>query len=267
VRGSARLLPAALAVATLTTAACAARGFVPPTAPGTADAALATAYRASIARCADLRSLTAEIALAGKVDGRRVRGRLQVGLTREGGVRIEAVAPFGAPMFTLAGGASGGVLWLPRSQETVRATPSEILEALTGVGLGAGDLFEIVTACPGVDDVSVKTERFDQAHLARAILRRGATVWWTPGVAPFRPLAVQREGALVEYRTFAGDAPQSLRLTAAGTGGAAGRADLTLTLSQVEPNPSLGPDAFALDVPPGAKVLTVSELRQAGVLR
>ena len=266
-RGSGAFPRVALVLATLLTASCAARGFVPPTAPGTADAELATAYRASIARCGDLRSLTAEIALAGKVDGRRVRGRLQVGLTRDGGVRIEAVAPFGAPMFTLAGTASDGVLWLPRSQETARATPSEILEALTGVGLATGDLFEIVTACPGVDDVSVKTERFAQAHLARAILRRGATVWWTPGATPFRPLAVQREGALVEYRTFAGEQPQALRLTAAGAGGAAGRADLTLTLSQVERNPSLGPEAFALDVPPGAKVLTISELRQAGVLR
>jgi hypothetical protein len=267
VRGSARLRLAALVLATLTAAACAARRFVPPTAPGTPDAGLAAAWGASIARCADLRSLAAEIALAGKVDGRRVRGRLQVGLTREGGVRIEAVAPFGAPLFTLAGGASGGVLWLPRSQETVRATPSEILEALTGIALGTGDLFEIVTACPGVDDASVRTERFDQAGLARAILGRGTTVWWKPGVTPLRPIAVQREGALVEYRAFAGDRPQSLRLSATGTGGAAGRADLTLTLSQVEANPALGPEAFTLDVPPGARVLTISELRQAGVLR
>ena len=143
-----------------------------------------------------------------------MRGRLHVGLTRDGGVRIEAVAPFGAPMFTLAGSASGGVLWLPRSQEAVRATPSEILEALTGVGLGPADLFEIVTACPGADDPAVKTDRFEKDGLARATLRRGAMVWWKPAVMPLQPVAVQREGALVEY-------PQLCRRTAAGaaTGG------------------------------------------------
>ena len=122
-----RLLAAA--AATLTLAGCAARGFVVPTGPATVDTTLAQAYQASIASCGDLQSLTAEIALAGRVDGRRVRGTLQVGLTRDGGVRIEAVAPFGAPIFTIAGRADTGTLWLPRSREVVRAAPAEILEA------------------------------------------------------------------------------------------------------------------------------------------
>ena len=103
---------AAAAVATLTLAGCAARSFVVPTGPATVDTALAQAYQASIASCGDLRSLTAEIALAGRVDGRRVRGTLQVGLTRDGGVRIEAVAPFGAPIFTIAGRADAGTCLL-----------------------------------------------------------------------------------------------------------------------------------------------------------
>jgi hypothetical protein len=53
---------------------------------------------------------------------------------------------------------------------------------------------------------------------------------------------------------------------AAGTPGAS-RADLSLTLQQVEANVALGAEAFTLAVPDGAKVLTLSELRQAGVLR
>ena len=98
-------------------------------------------------------------------------------------------------------------------------------------------------------------------------LRSGAEVWWRPGVSPLHPLGARRAGALVEYRAFAGDRPQTVRLGATpGTAGAS-RADLSLTLQQVETNVALGDEAFTLAVPDGAKVLTLSELRQAGVLR
>ena len=269
-RGSARLALASLGASLLVVAGCAARGFVVPTGPGTVEPTLAEAYQASIAPCGDLRSLTADIKLSGRVDGRRVRGTLQVGLTRDGGVRIEAVAPFGAPIFTIAGRADAGTLWLPRSREVVRAAPAEILEALTGVALPASGLFEIVTACPASDDAVVKAERFSSPDLARVSLRSGAEVWWRPDVSPLHPLGARRVGALVEYRAFDSDRPQTVRLAAtpgtAGTPGAS-RADLSLALQQVETNAALGDEAFALAVPDGAKVLTLIELRQAGVLR
>jgi hypothetical protein len=266
VRGSAAALAVAVAAA-LAAGGCAARRFVVPTGPGIVDPTLAQAYQASIASCGELRSLTADIKLSGRVDGRRVRGTLQVGLTREGGVRIEAVAPFGAPIFTIAGRPDGGILWLPRSREVVRAAPAEILEALTGVDLPPSGLFEIVTACPAADDAVVKAERFADPDLARVSLRSGAEVWWRPDVAPVRPLGARRAGALVEYRAFTGDRPRTVRLGATpGTAGAS-RADLSLTLEQVETNVPLGDDAFTLAVPDGARELTLGELRQAGVLR
>ena len=139
--------------------------------------------------CGDLRSLTADIKLSGRVDGRRVRGTLQVGLTRDGGVRIEAVAPFGAPIFTIAGRADAGTLWLPRSQEVVRAAPAEILEALTGVALPPSGLFEIVTACPAADDAVVKAERFtnpDPRARVAAQRRRGVVAAGRGAAAPAR---------------------------------------------------------------------------------
>ena len=208
-----------------------------PTGSGTVEPTLAQAYQASIASCGDLRSLTADIKLSGRVDGRRVRGTLQVGLTRDGGVRIEAVAPFGAPIFTIAGRADAGTLWLPRSREVVRAAPAEILEALTGVALPPSGLFEIVTACPAADDAVVKAERFSKPDLARVSLRSGAEVWWRPDVSPLHPLGARRAGALVEYRAFAGDRPQTVRLGA--TPGTAAHPALlapisSLTLQQVE---------------------------------
>jgi hypothetical protein len=231
------------------------------------DTSLAQAYQASVAACADLRSITADVALAGRVDGRRVRGTLQIGLTRDGGVRIEAVAPFGAPIFTIAGRADDGTLWLPRSKAVVHAAPAAILDALTGVALPPSGLFEIVTACPAADDAVVKAERFEKPPLARASRRSGPEVWWRPGATPLHPLGTRRQGAVAEYKTFAGDRPQSLRLGAAPGGATAPRADLTLTLQQVEANVALGAEAFTLQVPAGARELTLAELRQADVLR
>ena len=266
-RGSALATRAASLGTALLLAGCAARGFVVPSGGGTVEPSLAQAFQASVASCGDLRSLTADIKLSGRVDGRRVRGTLQVGLTRDGGVRIEAVAPFGAPIFTIAGRADAGTLWLPRSQEVVHAAPAEILEALTGVALPASGLFEIVTACPAPDDAVMKAERFAKPDLARVSLRTGTEVWWRPDVSPLRPLGGRRAGAVVEYRAFAGERPQILRLGATPGASGASRADLTLTLKQVEPNVALGDDAFTLSVPAGAKGLTVGELRQAGVLR
>ena len=252
--------------AALALAGCAPKAFVVPTGPAVVEPSLAQTFQASLASCADLRSFTAEVALAGRVDGRRIRATLQIGLTRDGGVRVEAVAPFGAPIFTIAGRADTGTLWLPRSREVVRAAPAEILDALTGVSLPASGLFEMLTACPAADDAVVKAERFETPALARVSLRTGTEVWWRPGVTPLRPLGARRQGAVAEYKTFAGDRPAVVRLGGA-PGAGASRADLTLTLKGVETNPALGPEAFTVDVPEGARGLTLSELRQAGVLR
>jgi hypothetical protein len=263
VRGSALRL-AALAALVLASA-CAPRRFAPPTGGGTPDPGLADAFRQRIAACADLRTLTADIGLSGRVDGRRIRGTLQVGLTRDGGVRIEAVAPFGAPIFTIAGRGGEGTLWLPRSKEVVRAAPSAILAELTGVTLPPAGLFEIVSACPAPDDAVVRAERFTSPDLARVTLKAGSEIWWRPA-SPGQPIAVRREGAVAEYLAFAAGRPQKLRLgTPAGAGST--RADLTLTVKDVDTNVALGPEAFTVDVPGDAKGLALSELRQAGVLR
>ena len=45
--------------------------------------------------------MTADLRLSGRIDGERVRGTLQVGVTRDA-MRLEGLAPFGAPVFVLA---------------------------------------------------------------------------------------------------------------------------------------------------------------------
>jgi hypothetical protein len=265
VPGSTLRLGVALALLVLA-AACAPKRFAAPTGGGTPDPALAEAFRTATAACADVRTLTADIGLSGRVDGQRVRGTLQVGLTRDGGVRVEAVAPFGAPIFTIPGRGDEGTLWLPRSKEVVRGAPSAILEGLTGVSLPQAGLFELVTACPAPDDAVARAERFASPDLARVTLQGGSEIWWRPDTGAAQPIAVRREGAVAEYLAFANGRPQKLRLgTPAGAG--ASRADLTLAIKAVDTNVALGPEAFSVDVPGDAKVLALSEIRQAGVLR
>jgi hypothetical protein len=148
----------------------------------------------------------------------------------------------------------------------VRAAPSAILAELTGVALPPAGLFEIVSACPAPGDAVVRAERFASPDLARVTLGGGTEIWWKPATGAGQPIAVRREGAVAEYLAFAAGRPQKLRL---GTPAAAAatRADLTLTVKDVETNVALGPEAFTVDVPAGARVLALSELGQAGVLR
>ena len=49
--------------------------------------------------CRAIRTLTAEVAVSGSAGGHRLRGRLSVGVAAPASVRLEAVAPFGAPLF------------------------------------------------------------------------------------------------------------------------------------------------------------------------
>ena len=59
-------------------------------------------YRAAAAQCPGLQTLTAEIGLSGRAAGERLRGRLIAGFGEPDAMRIEAVAPFGAPLFVIA---------------------------------------------------------------------------------------------------------------------------------------------------------------------
>ena len=77
--------------------------------------------------------------MSGRAGGERVRGRILAGLEAGGAVRLEAVAPFGAPFFILAGRNERATLVLPRERRVFQDTGvAEVLERLTGLTLGAG---------------------------------------------------------------------------------------------------------------------------------
>jgi hypothetical protein len=83
------------------------------------------------AACRGVRTLTAELALAGRAGPDKLRGRVQAGFTRPSAMRLEGVAPFGPPAFILVARDRTATLVLPRESGVLRgAQADEILGAL-----------------------------------------------------------------------------------------------------------------------------------------
>ena len=119
----------------------------PPAHP-TPDPTAADAFTTATAACKGFRSIEGELSLSGRAGGERVRGRILAGLEAGGAVRLEAVAPFGAPFFILAGRNERATLVLPRERRVLKDTGvADVLERLTGLALGADDLRLILSGC------------------------------------------------------------------------------------------------------------------------
>jgi hypothetical protein len=258
------LLPA-LAIATV---ACGAPLMKLPQGPGAPAADAADALSQATAECRAVRTLTAEVAASGRADGSRFRGRLLAGVAAPASARIEAVAPFGPPLFILVATGDDATLLLPRDDRVLeRGHPREVLDAVAGVPLDAADLFVTLAGCAPGDPPARGNERgsdwrvLEGADGVELYLHRDGTP------QPWRLVAMIRRPASgpawrAEYRDHQGGLPQTIRLSSIATPGGRGF-DLTLRLAQVETNVPLEPSVFRVDVPPSASPITLDELRHA----
>ena len=90
----------------------------------------------------------AEIAVSGSAGGRRVRGRLLAGVAAPASARLEAMAPFGPPLFIFVANNDDATLLLPRDDRVLEhGRPDAVLEAVAGVPLDAADLHATLTGC------------------------------------------------------------------------------------------------------------------------
>jgi hypothetical protein len=209
--------------------------------------------------CDRVTALTADVRVSGSVDRQRVRARLIAGVARPASARLEAVAPFGAPLFVFVARAGEATLLLPRDDRVLEhGRPAEVLDAATGVPLDPAALRVTLTGCASNPDAAGARAIGADWRVVRdgdgeLYLRRSAAA------APWRIVATVRPAWRAEYGDFDGDLPRTIRLTSADR-----RAfDLRLALSQVEVNPSLGADAFTVQVPPSASPITLDELRHS----
>ncbi|HVC21225.1 MAG TPA: hypothetical protein VNE16_14185 [Vicinamibacterales bacterium] len=236
-----------------------------PAGPGAPVPGFADILQQATAACGSVRTFSAEIAVAGRLGSRRVRGRLLAGLDAPDGLRLEGLAPFGGPVFVLVARAGRATLLLPRDGRVLRgAEPGAVLEALTGLTLSPADLLAIVSGCGVARRTPVSARaygrdwlRVDLAAGARLYLRREDGAWRL--VAAVEPRA-GHDGLRIEYGAMQ-QGPKTLRLIDGD-----GRLDLRLTLSQVDLNVPLNPRAFRVRVPDDAAPITLDELRRLGLL-
>jgi len=243
----------ALVAAAAFAAACAAR--VPERPVGTAtDAPDALQALAEVTRhCRPLRTATAEIRLSGRVGTARVRARLLAGFAEPDSLRLEALAPFGAPALVLASNGVTTTLFFPRDAQVLRDAPvAAVLDALTGLALEAGDLRRLIFGC--VIGEEGRGRRYGAAWQVvesgdtRAFLKHGVLVG-----ADYR-------GWRVDYAAHVSAMPRTVRVRRAL---AAGDIDLVAALSSVATNIDLDPAAFTVAVPADAAPITLDDLRAA----
>lgn len=252
---------AAAAVA-LALAGCAARTPARPQGQEMPDPSAGGAFQSATEHCAGLQTLTAEIRLSGRAGQERLRGTLHAGLAAPAALRFEAVAPFGPPVFILAGTDNRVTLLFPRDNRVLPEVGlADVLDRLTGLALGAEDLRFILTGCLGEGaqpKVGVawpdgwRAVRIGSKITAYLRERRGAIVVVAADYGPW----------LVDYSDHQNGWPRAVRIR-----GRQAAVDLTARLDQLEPNAPIDSKAFSVTVPPDAERITLQDLRAIGPLR
>jgi hypothetical protein len=192
------------------------------------------------------------------------------GLESGGAVRLEAVAPFGAPFFILAGRDERATLLLPRERRVLKDTAvSDVLGRITGLSLGANDLRLVLSGClaeqpspsegrqwpGGWQAVTIGPERV--AYL-RTMSGRAVLV-----AADYGPWHV-------DYSGHAAGFPRVVRVRSASRAGVekaeADAIDITARLEQLDTNTQINPRAWVVEIPSDAEPMTLDELRSIAPL-
>jgi outer membrane lipoprotein-sorting protein len=232
----------------------------------------ASAVDQATTACRAISTITLEMSVRGSVGGQRLRGRLSAGLAKPASARLEAVASFGQPAFFFVATDANGTVYVPRDQRVARGRPDALLEAVAGVPLDASALRGVLTGCASMPNVAgvqaigdtwrVAGDGNDEIYLRRA----PQTAAWqlVSTVHPSTSLGASRSvaGWRADYSNFDRGLPRTIRLVSTP----AGRFDLQLELSQIDLNTALGADAFQLQVPGSAEVISIDELRRSGPL-
>jgi outer membrane biogenesis lipoprotein LolB len=254
-------------IAVVLLSACANRLPPRPTGTSAPDPTAAAAYATATASCSGFRSIEGELSLSGRAGGERVRGRVLTGLESGGMIRLEAVAPFGAPFFILAGRGERATLVLPRERRVLKDTGvSEVLERITGLSLGADDLRLIVSGCLVEKAVPADGRQWGGGWRAVTIgpdriayLRdqNGRPVLTAADYGPWH----------VDYSAHAAGFPRVVRVRRrVSPGGADAAIDITARIEQLEVNTQINPRAWSVEIPSDAEPMTLDELRSIAPL-
>ena len=268
--GSSRALLVALA---LGAAACATAATIRlPDGPWADEPSAAGAFESASAACRGVRTLTAELGVRGKAGRSKIRGRVLAGFERGGSLRLEAPAPFGAPVFILVSRANRATLLLPRDRRILRdVAVDDVLEAITGLRRSSDDVLALLAGCLAADAASAGTGQRSSGGWLRVGLTGGVTAFLASDGGRWRVAAGQGgAGAAgsawtVSYAAFVSGFPGAVTIRQEAGSGEAETA-LTFQVSQLETNVPIDPRAFDVIIPPDTQPLTLDELRQTGPL-
>ena len=247
--------------AALVLAACApAPPLLPPDA-GVPLADYAELFDSATAPCRAVRTLELVLAIDGETGDTRLRGRVRGALARPASLRLEGVAPFGAPAFVLVAGVDPAVLLLPRRRQVVTdASGRELLAALAGLPLEPDDLRAVLTGClvPQPAPVAAWTYRNGWTGIETA---DGAMLYVHGAGGEPLIVAGRRETLVVAYDGHVRGLPRRIDVTSSPPGGV--QSAVTATLSQVNINVDIDARAFARVVPDGFAPTSIETLRPA----
>jgi hypothetical protein len=227
------------------------------------SAAVQAAAAAMAAPCHGLQALTADLRIAGRVDGEKVRGTLQVGVDASA-IRIEGVPPFGAPVFVLAGQAEAATLLLVRERAYVDNAPvTALTDALVGVALSPSDLLTLLAGCGVSTDAPLHGVGFG-AEWVRLDLPDGVRAWLSTAGSGNAPTLRVVETAAWRVDYEAQPTGQAVRGTLRRVG--AGGTTLTFTVEAPERLAALPTGALEVTIPREARRVSLDDLRRQRTL-
>lgn len=213
--------------------------------------------------CKNAQTFSAEIHVDGHVAEEKLRRvTLQGAMTRKREIRLLAVAPAGAPIFTLAGTDARAVLTMPHDKRVVIAPAADIMEALIGVRLTPDDWLDVLSGCVSSAHPDSATRINDV--MIMALERDGGRLRLDKDGAGWRIVAGERPNLLVEYEQFLGRWPSAVKLSSRA--GAPVEVSLNMSISQQFVNTDLPARTFVADVPPDYRATSLAELRAMGPL-
>ena len=239
-----------------------------PAGPGTALPDAAAIWDAAAAPCRAVRSMEFMLTIGGRAAGARLRRTRMRGAVEGGALRLEALAPFGAPVFILVApaGDRGATLLLPRDQRVIAdARPAELLEALAGLDLDPADVQALLTGCLAPEAPAVAARGYGDDWTA-IDLEGDATAFVRDEGDGAVVVAGRRHGLTVAYSDHVSGLPRAFRIAVEAAPATSGATDLDASLSQVNINTALNPAVFAVEVPPAFVPITIDQLRGASPL-
>lgn len=254
---------ALIAYAGLMVAACAPARVAFPAGTGVPVPDALQVWWAATDACKGAQTFSAEIQVNGNIGREKLRRvTLQGAMTRQGEIRLLAVAPAGPPIFILAGRAEQATLTLPRDRRVLSAPAADVVDALIGLRLAPEDWLNVLSGC------------VTSAHPADGMLIGGATIITMERGAgrvllrkngtALQIVAGERPDVLVEYREFLGRWPSVVKMSSRAV--AAVNVDLNMMISQISVNAPIEPRAFVPGSTIGFQPMTLDELRAIGPL-